>query len=48
VSQLATDDDVLAVGAAGTDPLAAAVTFAFDQGGDGQGGDNQGGGGQGG
>lgn len=42
VSQLATGDDVLAVGTAGTDPLAATVTFAFGQGGDGQGGDGQG------
>ena len=38
VSQLATGDDVLAVGTAGTDPLAATVTFAFGQGADGQGG----------
>lgn len=38
VSQLATGDDVLAVGTAGTDPLAATVTFAFGQGTDGQGG----------
>jgi hypothetical protein len=37
VSQLATGDDVLAIGTAGSDPLAATVTFAFDQGGDGQG-----------
>jgi hypothetical protein len=43
VSQLTTGDDVLAVGTVGTDPLAAAVTFAFGQGGDGQGGDGQGG-----
>ena len=42
VSQLATGDDVLAIGAAGSDPLAATVTFAFDQGGDDQGGDGQG------
>lgn len=37
ISRLATGDDVLAIGTAGSDPLAATVTFAFDQGGDGQG-----------
>jgi len=42
VSQLAAGDDVLAIGTAGSDPLAATVTFAFDQGGDDQGGDGQG------
>lgn len=48
VSQLATGDGTLAIGTVGSDPLAATVTFAFSQGGDGQGGDSQGGDGQGG
>jgi hypothetical protein len=37
VSQVSTGQDVLAIGTAGSDPLAATVTFAFNQGGDGQG-----------